>query len=99
MALTTCVECSGTVSSAATACPHCGSPMKPELAASRPAVVVSRAVLALLCVVPVFVAFPAGFVLAAFPALPLLVSFWRPQVATIGLAALVVLWVLASLLS
>lgn len=97
MPLTTCAECTGTVSTAATACPHCGFRTSPQLMASEPAVIVARAVLALLCAAFVFV-FPGAIWLAVVPAALLGASFWKPAIATYGLAVLVALFVLASIL-
>jgi hypothetical protein len=71
--------------------------MRPELAASKPAVVLARAVLAVLCVALLF-AVPGAYWLVGIPAVLLGASFWRPKIAAYGLAVLVALFVVASLL-
>lgn len=97
MPLTLCDECSGTVSTTATACPHCGARTGPPMMASKPAVVIARTVLALLSVALFFLS-AGAYLVAVIPAVILVASFLRPVIATYGLATLFALFVLASLL-
>lgn len=78
MPLVSCIECDHQISTAARACPSCGHPVgRPP----RPAVVwTCRALLA----VTVLYLFYNVFIFFVVPAVPLLVSFWRPRWAIYG---------------
>jgi hypothetical protein len=92
MPLVSCVECDHPISTEARACPSCGHPVD-----RPPRLALVWACRTLLAVTALYLFYNA-FILFVMPAVPLLVSFWRPRWAIYGSVTVFSLAIAASIL-